>query len=192
MEDMTMLRDIEGLLSELQPSGARPKGHPETQQDGALNGTSIPWSGPQEGSEGTQLPQAQDQGPDMPAGVASLSLSLSFYPAGPKQMGPPFELRLCSRFLRFKSEFFVASGRLSACSRGSGFGLCTVPKDHFNCSWRYMNKIELNWTDFRMRTSINGKGSNELPAHCSNHYSILIMDKQETMPSKFSGFTQLS
>ena len=32
------------------------------------------------------------------------SLFLSFYPAGPKQMGPPFELRFCSRFLPVKKE----------------------------------------------------------------------------------------
>ena len=35
-------------------------------------------------------------------------LSLSLYPTCPKQMGPPFELRFCSKFLPVKGPFFLA------------------------------------------------------------------------------------
>ena len=51
-------------------------------------------------------------------------LSLPLYPGGSKQRAPPYELRLCSRFLPVKREFFIAA--ITLCQGGSGLGLCEV------------------------------------------------------------------
>ena len=58
-------------------------------------------------------------------------LSLSLSSASPKKMGPPFELRFCSRFLPVKREFVLAPVvALVLALGGSGSGLCKTPCVH--------------------------------------------------------------